>query len=194
MAKVEKVVDECQEAMKSMEARLEAKIIESFEEKADIESRKLKVMCFGLPENNQTKDDEKDLAAIVSTEFGIDEDKYRQPIRIGKYDKDKCRPVKFTVENVATKQAILRAGREKAKNIPRGQGGPRVYFHADLTTKQRQEAFEKRRERRRREDEFELQRAARATGDLQSGQAMIVGASQHRVNSDENLDSLLNSQ
>ena len=77
-----------------------------------------------------------------------------RPIRIGVRKPGKCRPLRLTVVSSESKKKIIEAARIKVKKSE-DEMTRNVYFHPDLTKKQRNEAFTRRESRRLLKEEEE---------------------------------------
>lgn len=127
------------------------------EEQQEREMRKLNVVCFGLPESEQTtpegrrEDDKTRVNRVVQEIMGLDITVQNNPIRLGRYTEDaqRPRPIKFSVDNVATKQKIIDGSRTKVRKSSQDIC-KYLYFQSDLSLNQRKEAYLKRQERRNR--------------------------------------------
>ena len=77
-----------------------------------------------------------------------------KPIRIGVRNSGKCRPLRLTIDSLENKKKIIEAARLKVKYTD-DEIAKNVYFHPDLTKKQRNEAFARRESRRLMKEEEE---------------------------------------
>ena len=140
-------------------------IKEELAEEKEIESRKLNIMCFNIPESKRSDDkdrqnEDKDfLVNLMDTKLNYflgDEDIIK-PVRLGKRTETlnqpiKCRLLRFSVRSFQVKRELLKASmslREEDDEIFRN-----IYFTPDLTKCQRAEAFKLREERRYRINEL----------------------------------------
>lgn len=131
-------------------------ISQVLEEQQEREKRKLNIVCFGLPESEETspvtrrEDDANRIQKIIDEVMEVDSTMTLQPIRLGRYNAEavKSRPVKFSVPSVENKQRILESARTKLK-ISNQERCKDLFFHSDLTANQRKEAYLLRIERRK---------------------------------------------
>ena len=181
--------DDMQEKQVEMKNRLDnlessgidEKTKEAISEQRERELRKLSFMCFGLPESEldttegRNNEDFQRIREITSYVMEIDEPDQIfnvKPVRIGERKPGRCRPLRLTIDSVESKKKVLEAARMKMKNS-NDEMTRNVYFHPDLTRKQRQEAFERREaerllkkaEEQKARELFEKQRRQRADGD-----------------------------
>ena len=126
-------------------------------EQREIDDRKLNILCFGLKESTEENavirnDDEKaKLNHIINNVLEISEDEFsieNTPVRIGRFDEAKTRPLKFVAKSFESKKKLLEVARNKLKtlNDPEFKG---FFFKPDLTKKQRAESFDRREYRRK---------------------------------------------
>ena len=140
---------------------IENKIKEALAEQKERDIRKLNIMVFGLPESDRETADDRHtenldrVLNIASTVMEIENARMMfaaKPIRIGIRNPGKCRPLRLTVDSVDSKKKIIEAARLKVKNCD-DELVKNVYFHPDLTKKQRNEAFARRESKRLLEEE-----------------------------------------
>ena len=106
-----------------------------------------------LPESNQgtledrKRDDSETVSSLLTEVLNIDVE-IENVFHLGAAprDKEKSKPIRFTVSNMDNKRPIL----DSSKNLKTLEGYSNVYFTPDLTRNQRQVAFELREEKRRR--------------------------------------------
>ena len=128
-------------------------IREEKEEEAEIEARKLNVIIYSFPESekNTMEDRRNDYLEKVQSvltdnlHLGVE---VESVVRLGTSarDRNRPRPVRFTVRDFETKRKVLNA----SKRLKNHENYSNVYFSPDLTRNQRKAAFELREERRRR--------------------------------------------
>ena len=164
VAKVEQKqadLDEKQEAMGKRIDELEnngieSRIREALMEQKERDIRKLNVMVFGLPESEQETPERRneedydrilDIARVVMELENPRTMFTGRPIRIGLRKPGKSRPLRLTVDSTDSKKKIMEAARLKVKESD-DEMTRNVYFHPDLTKKQRDEAFTRRESKR----------------------------------------------
>ena len=154
-------LDEKQEAMNKRldeleNSRIESKIREALLEQKERDIRKLNLMVFGLPESDQdtpesrNEEDYDKIINITSAVMELENPRLMftaRPIRIGVKKPGRCRPLRLTVDKPESKKRIIEAVRPKVKESE-DEMVRNVYFHPDLTKKQRDEAFARRESRR----------------------------------------------
>ena len=128
-------------------------IREEKEKEAEIEARKLNVIIYSFPESEKnTMEDRRndDLEKVQSVltdnlHLGVE---VESVVRLGTSarDRNRPRPVRFTVRDFETKRKVLNA----SKRLKNHENYSNVYFSPDLTRNQRKAASELREERRRR--------------------------------------------
>lgn len=127
---------------------LDEKIRGAINEQKEIDSRKLNIMCFGLTESTEENiparnaDEKAKLMHIINEVLEISEEDFSlddTPVRIGKFDGTKTRPLKFVAKNFSSKKKLLDAARKKLKNSDNPEY-KRLFFKPDLTINQRAEA------------------------------------------------------
>ncbi|XP_060573927.1 uncharacterized protein LOC132731720 [Ruditapes philippinarum] len=122
-------------------------------EQKDRESRRLNVICYGLPESvkesqeERKNDDNTRISSILSEIMNLSEVSFSETVRLGRYDGEKTRPTRFSVNSIETKQKILERARVNVRNSSVDLC-KNLYFQSDLTLKQREEAYKLRCERR----------------------------------------------
>ena len=164
VAKVEQKqadLDEKQEAMGKRIDELEnngieSRIREALMEQKERDIRKLNVMVFGLPESDQETPERRneedydrilDIARVVMELENPRTMFTGRPIRIGLRKPGKSRPLRLTVNSTDSKKKIMEAARLKVKESD-DEMTRNIYFHPDLTKKQRDEAFMRRESKR----------------------------------------------
>ena len=135
---------------------IESRIREALTEQKERDIRKLNIMVFGLPESDQetperrNDEDYNRILDIVSVVMEIDNPRTMftaKPIRIGLRKPGKSRPLRLNVDSTESKKKIIEAARLKVKESE-DEMARNVYFHPDLTKKQRDEAFARRESKR----------------------------------------------
>ena len=129
-------------------------IQEERDEEKEIEMRKLHVIIHSLPESKGTSvedkkaDDKGEVLSILNDVLNLDV-QTENIMRLGKNieNREKARPVRFSVENFEGKRKVLDASR-RLKNHEKYSS---IFLTPDLTPKQRKQAFELREEKRMRE-------------------------------------------
>ncbi|XP_052786980.1 uncharacterized protein LOC128222147 [Mya arenaria] len=128
-----------------------------FEEK-EIEEKKLNIVIHQLKESEKKEEDLDTVLDILNgtLNLGIE---VENVVRLGKMseDRDKPRPVRFTVGDFDVKRKVL----SRASGLKNNEKYSRVFITPDLTQVQRKEAFHLRQEKRRREKEGERNLAIR---------------------------------
>lgn len=138
---------------------------EEVREIRDIESRKLHMVCFNLPESvnedpDQRKtDDESYLKGLIDTDMNLRDQniEVENPIRLGKRIHDPrnqtdemsskgSRPLRFKVQNFEDKRKILQSNTQLKRNAD--EKISKIYITPDLTKKQREDSFKLREELR----------------------------------------------
>ena len=137
-------------------------IKEEIAEEKEIESRKLNVMCFNIPESKRSdvKNEDKDfLINLLDTKlsYSLGEDDKIKPVRSGKRSESmnqsyKCRPLRFSVRSFQVKRELLKASMSLRET--NDEMFSNIYFTPDLTKCQRAEAFKLREERHCRTNEL----------------------------------------
>ena len=182
VAQLEKTQEEILDKLQKLEnGGIDNIVQEALEEKQNIEERKLNVVCFGLAESEKgnseerRQDDESKLVSIINEVMEVEDIALKEkPIRIGRYDSKatKSRPVKLTLTNSETRQKILKA-RDKLRQSD-DERCLNLFIQADLTIKQRREAYLKREERReRKKAEGERDRYS-AVKHMENGQRDVI--------------------
>lgn len=109
-------------------------------------------MVFGLPESDQdtpesrNEEDYDKVINITSAVMELENPRLMftaRPIRIGVKKPGRCRPLCLTVDKPESKKRIIEAARLKVKESE-DEMVRNIYFHPDLTKKQRDEAFARR--------------------------------------------------
>ena len=135
---------------------LDEKIKGAIFEQKEIDNRKLNVMCFGLTESTEetaelrSNDEVSKLKHIITNVLEIPEEDFpfdEAPIRIGKFQENKVRPLRLKARNFELKKKLLQASRTKLKEHTASEYKD-LFFKADLTKNQRAEAFARRESRR----------------------------------------------
>ena len=92
---------------------IESAIKDVLEEKQHIEERQLNLICFGLDESNKgsaeerRSDDETRINFVLNEILNANDVVFKErPVRLGKFDKDKKRPVKLFLTNVESKKSL----------------------------------------------------------------------------------------
>ena len=128
---------------------IENKVKEAITEQKERDIRKLNIMVFGLPESDRDTSEERNsndqdrILNIASTVMELENPRLMftsKPIRIGVRNPGKCRPLRLTIDSLENKKKIIEAARLKVKYTD-DEIAKNVYFHPDLTKKQRNEAF-----------------------------------------------------
>lgn len=117
VTKIEEALDTVVKRLGELENNgIDAKIKDALHEQREIDSRKLNIMCFGLPEEDQrfsdqespdqesqdqnSKQDSQTIDNIITDVMGLEKDSVltEKPVRVGKFnpDRTKCRPLKLT--------------------------------------------------------------------------------------------------
>ena len=151
---------------------LDDKIKNAVIEQREVDIRKLNIMCFGLKESTEENVDIRNVAEkanlshiihdvleVSVEDFSVD----GSLVRIGTFDENKTRPLRFKAKTFESKKKLLETARNKLKN----QDDPElkdVFFKPDLTKKQRAEAFA-RRENRRKEKTKERRQSTEPVGE-----------------------------
>ena len=128
-------------------------IREEKEEETEMEQRRLNLVLHQLSESNQgtledrKRDDSETVSSLLTEALNVDVE-IENVFHLGAAprDKEKSRPIRFTVSNMDNKRRIL----DSSKNLKNVEGYSNVYFTPDLTRNQRRVAFELREEKRRR--------------------------------------------
>ena len=121
-------------------------------EQQEIEKRKLNMVVFNVPENEELSPESKKAEDIerINTlldgpmKLGTDLIHVKDPVRLGALkvskpnESQKPRPIKITVESFESKNKILKANAELRKETGEFKS---VFFTPDLTKAQRKEAF-----------------------------------------------------
>ena len=151
---------------------LDDKIKNAVIEQREVDLRKLNIMCFGLKESTEENVDIKNeaektnLSRIIHDVLEVSEEDFSVDgslVRIGTFDENKTRPLRFKAKTFESKKKLLETARNKLKN----QDDPElkdVFFKPDLTKKQRAEAFA-RRENRRKEKAKERRQSTEPVGE-----------------------------
>ena len=168
VTKIEEALDTVVKRLGELENNgIDAKINDALHEQREIDSRKLNIMCFGLPEEDQrfsdqespdqesqdqnSKQDSQIIDNIITDVMGLEKDSVltEKPVRVGKFnpDRTKCRPLKLTVKNMEAKKKVLQAARTRIR-YSENPLCKNLFFHPDLTRAQRDEAFARRESRR----------------------------------------------
>ena len=168
VTKIEEALDTVVKRLEELENNgIDAKIKDALHEQREIDSRKLNIMCFGLPEEDQrfsdqespdqesqdqnSKQDSQTIDNIITDVMGLEKDSVltEKPVRVGKFnpDRTKCRPLKLTVKNMEAKKKVLQAARTRIR-YSENPLCKNLFFHPDLTRAQRDEAFARRESRR----------------------------------------------
>ena len=137
---------------------IDDKITGAIIEQRKIDTRKLNIMLFGLKESTKNAvirkknaDEKAKLNHIINNVLEISEDEFSvevTPVRIGRFDEAKTRPLKFVAKSFESKKKLLEVARNKLKTL----NDPKLkdlFFKPDLTKKQRAEAFARRKNRRK---------------------------------------------
>lgn len=125
---------------------------QELEEQRERDSRKFNVLVHNVPECKPGEKEEDLVDHILNTELSLQVETGKC-FRLGRLfqDRRKPRPVKFVCKDLATKHSIIDAG----KLLNNHEKYSNVYVTTDLTKAQREEAYQLRVERRRRESEGE---------------------------------------
>ena len=145
-------LDKIEEQNEGLDDKIKGAILEQKE----VDRRKLNIMCFGLGESTEEDAEQRNndelakikhiiynLLEMAEEDFPLEEG----PVRIGKFQENKTRPLRFKAQSFECKKKLLQASRTKLKEI----GDPQyknLFFKPDLTKSQRAEAFAKRESRR----------------------------------------------
>ena len=122
------------------------------EEEAEIEARKLNVITYSFPESEKNtmedlrNDDLEKVQSVFSDNLHLGVE-VESAVRLGTSarDRNRPRPVRFTVIDFETKRKVLNV----SKRLKNHENYSNVYFSPDLTRNQRKAAFELRAEKRR---------------------------------------------
>ena len=155
--KLETRVEQIEKAPQNPDKKVEHIVREEIREVQDIQSRKLNLVCFNLPESDQEMledrkmDDVRQLQNIIDDDMQLidSEIRIKNPIRLGKKDdgqETQKRPLMFSVDAFEVKREILK-GNAKLKQH-QDEMKKKVFITPDLTKKQRDEAFKLREELR----------------------------------------------
>ena len=119
-------------------------INEEIAEENEIESRKLNVMCFNIPESKRSdvkerQNEDKDfLINLLDTElsYSLEEEDIIKPVRLGKRIESmnqsyKCRPLSFSVRSFQVKRELLKASMSLRET--NDEMFSNIYFTPDLT-------------------------------------------------------------
>ena len=169
--------------------------LEEYTDMKEIESRKLNLMVFNMPESKKEdikerqSEDSEFLQNLMEQKMNlnVDEIEVIKPVRVGRREIisgeiTKKRPLRFTVKTFESKRSIMKANtylRQSKDEIFRN-----IYFTPDLTKKQREEAFKLRENKRYRtnilhEKNLKISRGKivqvqdRAEGHAGEGEAMV---------------------
>ena len=131
-------------------------ISQVLEEQQEREKRKLNIVCFDIPESEETspetrrEDDAYRIQKIIDEVMEADSTMTSQPIRLGCYNAESIKPtlVRFSVPSVENKHRIIESARTKVK-ISKQERCKDLFFQSDLTANQRKEAYLLRVERRK---------------------------------------------
>ena len=146
VAKIEETQSSVIDRLENLEQQnegLDDKICGAIYEQREIDSRKLNIMCFGLKENTQEDeaqrkaDDKTDLVHLIRDilEFPVDDLSLDESIvRIGKFEENKTRPIKFKALSFENKKKLLESARIKLKDQTE-PGLKDIFFKSDLTKK-----------------------------------------------------------
>lgn len=136
---------------------IDDKIKGAIMEQREIDARKLNIICFGLKESTEENavirnaDDKAKLNHIINNVLEISENEFSvgdTPVRIGRFDEAKTRPLKFAAKSFESKKKLLEVARNKLKTLNDPECKD-LFFKPDLTKKQRAEAFSRRENRRK---------------------------------------------
>ena len=156
--KLECRVEKLEERPTKPDANIETIVRDEIKEINDVESRKLNLICFNLPESNKTvteekrDDDIKQLKSLVENDMGIGDKGFvlENLVRLGNRDVQnephKIRPLKFRVQSFDIKRQILQGN--AALKTHAIESKRKVFVTPDLTRKQREESYKLREELR----------------------------------------------
>lgn len=145
-------LDKIEEENEGLDEKIRGVILEQKE----IDNRKLNIMCFGLSESTEESaglrnaDEMVKIKHIINDVLEISEDEFsldEAPVRIGKFQENKIRPLRLRAKSFESKKKLLQTSRTKLKD----QNDPDykdLFFKPDLTKNQRAEAFARRESRR----------------------------------------------
>ena len=146
-------LDKIEEQNEGLDEKIKGAVLEQRE----IDNRKLNIMCFGLSESTEENAELRsaeeltkvkhiinNILEIPEEDFPLDE----APVRIGKFQQNKIRPLKFKARSFESKKNLLQTSRTKLKDRNNGEYKD-LFFKADLTKNQRAEAFARREIRRK---------------------------------------------
>lgn len=138
---------------------------EEVREIRDIESRRLHMICFNLPESSdedpdqRKNDDETNLKGLIDTDMNLRDQniEVENPVRLGKRTHNPhnetddmsskvTRPLRFKVQNFEDKRKILQGNTQLKRNAD--EKISKIYLTPDLTKKQREDSFKLREELR----------------------------------------------
>ena len=134
-------------------------IKEEIAEEKEIESRKLNVTCFIIPESNgsdvkERQNEDKDFFInLLDTKlsYSLGEEDIIKPVRLGKRSEImnqsyKCRLLRFSVRSFQVKRELFKASMSLRET--NAEMLSNIYFTPDFTKCQRAESFKLREERR----------------------------------------------